>query len=222
MNNENIYQALGTFLDAMRPFLVSVLTNHFPGEPWEGVFFSRLSATKQEQWNQQARQGVEPILRIDYHNLTFMASKFRDELGEELGNDRGKTYTFENVMGELKEARNKCQHFTPLTEDEQERAFSNMKTIANMLGMADLRKEIDRLQKKNTISPVAVAPIPVTTVTSTPANINILDDGSPLPSWFRNCLPHYDIRSGVLDESVFAANLNEVALGTGPEVYIIT
>ena len=115
-----------------------------------------------------------------------------------------------------------CQHFTPLTEDEQERAFSNMKTIANMLGMADLRKEIDRLQKKNTISPVAVAPIPVTTVTSTPANINILDDGSPLPSWFRNCLPHYDIRSGVLDESVFAANLNEVALGTGPEVYIIT
>ena len=45
MNNENIYQALGTFLDAMRPFLVSVLTNHFPGEPWEGVFFSRLSAT---------------------------------------------------------------------------------------------------------------------------------------------------------------------------------
>ena len=219
MNNENIYQALGTFLDAMRPFLVSVLTNHFPGEPWEGVFFSRLSATKQEQWNQQARQGVEPILRIDYHNLTFMASKFRDELGEELGNDRGKTYTFENVMGELKEARNKCQHFTPLTEDEQERAFSNMKTIANMLGMADLRKEIDRLQKKNTISPVAVAPIPVTTVTSTPANINILDDGSPLPSWFHNCLPHYDIRSGVLDESVFAANLNEVALGTGPEVY---
>lgn len=91
--NENIYQALGIFLDAMRPFLVSVLSNHFPGEPWEGVFFSRLSATKQDQWNQQARQGVESMLRIDYHNLTFLANKFRDELGEELGNDRGKTYT---------------------------------------------------------------------------------------------------------------------------------
>ena len=56
--NENIFQALGIFLDAMRPFLVSVLSNHFPGEPWEGFFFSRLSATKQEQWNQAERQGV--------------------------------------------------------------------------------------------------------------------------------------------------------------------
>jgi hypothetical protein len=128
--NENIFQALGIFLDAMRPFLVSVLSNHFPGEPWEGVFFSRLSATKQEQWNQAARQGVESMLRIDYHKLTFLASKFRDELGEELGNDRGKTYTFESVMSELRDARNKCQHFTPLTDDEKERAFSNMKLIA--------------------------------------------------------------------------------------------
>ena len=42
MNNENIFQALGIFLDAMRPFLVSVLQNHFPGEPWEGVFFQSL------------------------------------------------------------------------------------------------------------------------------------------------------------------------------------
>ena len=219
MNNENIFQALGIFLDAMRPFLVNVLTNHFPGEPWEGVFFSRLTASKQEQWNQASRQGVEPMLRIDYHNLTFLASKFRDELGEELGNDRSKTYTFESVMSELKEARNKCQHFTPLTDDEKERAFSNMKLIANMLSMAELRQEIDRLQKKHTFTPAAVAPIQVTTVTSTPANTDILDDGSPLQSWFRNCLPHYDIRNGVLDESVFAANLNEVALGTGPEVY---
>ena len=58
MNNENIFQALGIFLDAMRPFLVSVLQNHFPGEPWEGVFFQRLTAQKQDQWNQAQRQGA--------------------------------------------------------------------------------------------------------------------------------------------------------------------
>ena len=219
MNNENIFQALGIFLDAMRPFLVSVLQNHFPGEPWEGVFFQRLTAQKQDQWNQAQRQGVEPMLRIDYHNLTFLASKFRDELAEELGNDKSKTFIFESTMSELRDARNKCQHFTPLTEDEKDRAFSNMKHVANMLGMADLRQEIERLQNKRTFAPAAVAPIAVTTVTSTPVDTSIVDDGSPLPSWFRNCLPHYDIRSGVLDESVFAANLNEVALGTGPEVY---
>ena len=217
--NENIFQALGIFLDAMRPFLVSVLKNHFPGEPWEGVFFQRLTAQKQDQWNQAGRQGVEPMLRIDYHNLTFLASKFRDELTEELGGDKGKTYTFESTMGELRDARNKCQHFTPLTPDEKDRAFSNMIYVANMLNMSDLRQEVVRLQHKQTFTPAAVAPVAVTTVTSTPVNTHVIDDGSPLPSWFRNCLPHYDIRSGVLDESVFAANLNEVALGTGPEVY---
>ena len=122
-------------------------------------------------------------------------------------------------MRELQEARNKCQHFTPLTQDEQERAYSNMILVANMLSMQNLRQEMDRLQNKKTFTPAAVAPIAVTTTTSKPVDTNMLDDGSPVPSWFNNCLPHYDIRQGVLDESVFAANLNEVALGTGPEVY---
>ena len=37
--------------------------------------------------------------------------------------------------------------------------------------------------------------------------------------WFRVVKPHLDIREGRLDESVFAANLAEVALGTGREIY---
>lgn len=40
-----------------------------------------------------------------------------------------------------------------------------------------------------------------------------------LPSWFVNAIPHSDIQNAQLDESIFAANLSEVALGTGPEVY---
>ena len=50
--------------------------------------------------------------------------------------------------------RNKCQHFTPLTEDEKDRAFSNMKHVANMLGMADLRQEIERLQNESARLPL--------------------------------------------------------------------
>jgi len=219
MNNDNIFQALGVFLDAMRPLLVSILKNHFPSEPWEGVFFQRLTASKQEQWNQAQRQGIEPILRIDYHNLTFLASKFRDELSDEFGGDRGKTYNFESAIGELRDVRNKCQHFSPLTQDEKDRAFSNMKHIANMFSMPDLRNEIERLQKKNTFAPVTIsAPIAASESTTTFDQSNI-DDSTPIAAWYDNCLPHYDIRSGILDESVFAANLSEVALGTGPEVY---
>ena len=219
MNNENIFQALGTFLDAMRPFLISVMNKNFPGSPWEGEFFRRLPASKQEQWNQAARQNVDSILRIDYHNLIFLASKFRNELAKELGNDRNKTYIFESILSELKDVRNKCQHYTPLTSDEKDCAFSNMIHLANMLGMSDLRQEIIRLQNLQPSTPSTSAPASGTSATSATVSTTIIDDGTSLPSWFRNCLPHYDIRSGTLDESVFAANLSEVALGTGPEVY---
>jgi hypothetical protein len=40
-----------------------------------------------------------------------------------------------------------------------------------------------------------------------------------LPSWFTNAIPHNDIQNAKLDESIFAANLSEVALSTGPDVY---
>ena len=40
--NDKIHKALGIFLDAMRPFVVSFLQQHFPNEPWEGLFFARL------------------------------------------------------------------------------------------------------------------------------------------------------------------------------------
>src|SRR5574344_930432 len=215
--NDNIFQALGVFLESMRPYLVKILKKHFPAEPWEGVFFQRLTVEKQGMWNQAQKQGVEPIMRIDYHNLSFLASKFRDELSIELG-DKQKTFTFDNCMRELQDARNKCQHYTPLTEDEKERAFSNMIMIANMLNMSDLRNEINRLKAKQTINATSQnVNIPV--ATTKPILNSTVDDDSPIMSWFNNCLPHYDIRNGVLDESVFAAKLNEVALGTGPEVY---
>lgn len=37
--------------------------------------------------------------------------------------------------------------------------------------------------------------------------------------WYNNCLPHHDIREGHLDESTFAANLNEVAMGMAAAEY---
>lgn len=220
MKTENIHEALGVFLEAMRPYTVSLITRYFPSEPWEGVFFKRLTPTFQKTWNDGQRQGTEPELLIDYNNLTFLPNKFREELTKDIGGDKAKTYSIETCLSEIKGVRNKCQHFAPITEDEIERTFSNMKQVANILGMPDLRKEVERLRDKQTYTPAAVAPsIPVTTVTSSPANVHILDDGSPLRPWFQNCIPHFDIRSGKLDESVFAANLNDVVMGVGPEVY---
>lgn len=49
--------------------------------------------------------------------------------------------------------------------------------------------------------------------------VPVFDTNAPLPAWYTIAVPHFDIRNGVLDESVFAANLNEVDSETGPEVY---
>jgi predicted AAA+ superfamily ATPase len=38
--------------------------------------------------------------------------------------------------------------------------------------------------------------------------------------WYKNVRPHHDIQEGHLDESVFAANLSEVASGKGRDIYI--
>lgn len=40
-----------------------------------------------------------------------------------------------------------------------------------------------------------------------------------MQAWFQNVRPHKDIQDGHLDESIFAANLAEVAAGTGREIY---
>jgi Protein of unknown function (DUF499) len=40
-----------------------------------------------------------------------------------------------------------------------------------------------------------------------------------MQAWFKNVRPHKDIQDGHLDESIFAANLAEVAGGTGREIY---
>ena len=37
--------------------------------------------------------------------------------------------------------------------------------------------------------------------------------------WFKNVKPHSDIQHGILDESIFAANLGDVAKGQGREIY---
>lgn len=42
---------------------------------------------------------------------------------------------------------------------------------------------------------------------------------SVIPAWFNVVVPQSDIRDGVLDESIFAANIEEVASGTAPVVY---
>lgn len=215
--NDKIHKALGIFLDAMRPFVVSFLQQHFPNEPWEGLFFARLKPARQTTWNQAMRtQGENQscMYFIDYNNLPDFAIGFKRELGFEFENP-DKANKFISYLQELKDIRNKCNHYQALDNEEMEGAYLYIKQAAKLMKMDELVTEIDNIKGQAQTVTQPVVAVPQTTFN---APMNVRED-APIPAWFTNVYPHYDIRNGALDESVFAANLSEVALGIGQEVY---
>ena len=215
--NDKIHKALGIFLDAMRPFVVSFLQQHFRNEPWEGLFFARLKPAKQATWNQAMKaQGENQscMYFIDYNNLTDFAIGFKRELGTEFGNP-DKANKFISYLQELKDIRNKCNHYQALDNEEIEGAYLYIKQAAKLMRMDELVAEIDNIKGQ---SQTIVQPTVAISQTTINTQVKVRED-APIPAWFTNVYPHYDIRNGSLDESVFAANLSEVALGIGQEVY---
>ena len=219
--NTSLFNALGYFLEVMRPFVVDVLKKNFPGEPWEGVLYAKLSYDKQRMWKISAENlaltGGDSKNLIDFGNLVSFAISFKEQVIQEVGSKQDAN-RFIAYLQELQTARNKCQHYQELSSTEVEMAFGSMKMIAIMLELEDLKNEIERIQREENV-PVqhaqTVTPTVVETATVTPTRaLNV-----SVPAWFNNAIPHYDIRNVRLDESVFAANLSEVALESGPDVY---
>lgn len=223
--NTDLFNALGFFLEKMRPYVIAVIEKAAPGKPWEGELFSQLSFDQQRVWNMAMRSihesGGNTANLIDYGILFTFGVSFKDALKQEVGNygDVNKLITY---FKELKEVRNKCQHFQDLDEDEITRAYLDMKSAAKLLEMQDVYDEIQRIQNgdKEEGAPASVQqPEHAQSLMPSASVAPVAGTDETLPSWFNFALPHYDIRNGQLDESIFAANLSEVALGTGPDVY---
>lgn len=221
--NENISKALGVFLETMRPMVVAIIEKNFKNKEWDEVFYSTLSPAGQKQWkltlasNDNSLFDYDKKNLIDYANLASFALNFKDLLAGEAGGKREANRII-SCLQELQDVRNRCQHFQPIDEDDTDRAFSNMKTVAKVLELQDLYDEVVRIAE----GPAQEMPKPESTQETIEKP---KDDAAPvansgrLKAWFNNAIPHYDIRNSVLDESMFAANLNDVANGTGLEVY---
>ena len=155
-----------------------------------------------DNWTYSLHQGSSPESLIDFGNLKNFAIRERDLLRDDFGR---KTNNLPTYFGEIAEVRNHSSHFQTMEEFDVNRAFDNMLIVARQLQMQELEEEIERLRRPEAD-------------TEPTAGSATVDDGDTLP-WFKNVRPHLDIRQGNLDESVFAANLAEVALGNGREVY---
>lgn len=196
---DNLNKALGVFIEAFRPYVVALLISEYGESDWEAAFLSKLTNEQQRDWERGVNQGTAPENLIDYRHLKNFAVQNKDLLKGDFKRDINKLPTW---LEEITDVRNKVSHYQDIDDAESRRAIENMLLIARAINMTELEAEIKRLSQ-----------------TAPDAESNKKKSPADLSPWFSIVRPHLDIRQGQLDESVFAANLAEVALGTGREVY---
>ena len=227
MNKENIQRGLSIFLEAMRQYVVSVVMRQCDERTtWDQDFENRITHEGRKVAFQHQRMvlnnnGSSLLGLIDYNNLETFVLNYRDPMIQELAGSIKDYNRLRTYFGELKDTRNKWAHFEEgsIDQDEEDRAFSNMIQVAKLLEMTDLEDEIKRI--KGSQSHHSPSPGPRTSVqpaTQAQESITVRNTGV-LPAWFTCIRPQYDIRSGNLDESIFAANIEDVAMGTAPVIY---
>ncbi len=205
LQKDNLYKALGLFIEGFRPYLVSVLLKNF-GEHWPAEYAQALFSAQKELWDNGLRQGASPEGMIDYPHLRSVTKRYYTLLQPDFGKE---TKNLGTNLDAIYGVRNKLAHFQELTDDEWTMAFIHIKNIARLIHMDELEAAVASLQEsKSTQKPVSSEPRKHETGNSV-----------DLQPWFRIAEPHMDIKQGRLDESIFAANLSEVALGNGREIY---
>lgn len=200
---DNLFKAFGLFIEAFRPYAITTLQVE-AGDKWPAWFVEALYPDQRDNWNAGLKSGSSPIALIDYPYLKSFSLKYKELLKADFGKEVNKLPT---RLETIYDVRNKLAHFQEITEDEFVEVFIQMKSIARSIKMDELEKELVQLQEGKGQKVSYKSP-----------NQGAAMLSGPQP-WFRIVTPHMDIRQGRLDESVFAANLAEVALGNGREIY---
>jgi len=223
--NEILFKALGLFIDAFRLYTISLLTKAYD-DKWPAEYANKLGMGQRDSWDKGLRNGTAPEQLIDFGNIRSFALGFKDLLKPDFGKETNNLATW---LDDITEVRNKCNHYNTadLAPEAVTNAFYNMTRIADKTGMMELKDSLKRLQQPEpATTPIVPGPTPAANVegASTFAAPTV-DSVPPLRTtavpapWFGVVRPHQDIRQGHLDESVFAANLADVAQDLGPEVY---
>jgi predicted AAA+ superfamily ATPase len=205
INKENLFKAQGSFLEAMRAYIVSVLMKE-AGDQWAERFVECLTPQQRDSWAEGLRNNSSPESLIDFHHLRGFSLHYKELLRDDFGK---KTNSLPTLFDAISLIRHRNLHFQDVSEDEYNLSFIHMKDIARQLKMDDLLSDLELLHSGS--KPISEAESLI--------QKKISSQGELAP-WFAIVKPHYDIRQGHLDESVFAANLAEVALGNGREIYL--
>lgn len=209
-------QALNRAITALRPLLVAKLQAK-AGQHWPDVLKASLSQAQQANWTRDLADGKKPEQLIDFHHLRGVVLQNKD-LFADLGKSANNLPTW---FSELAQIRHEWAHHDDIDPITYDAALSRLILLMRTLGLTEMETELTALKETSSAkTPPAAEPPPAF---AAPAGRGDAPQpaftGQPIP-WYRVVLPHEDIRQGHLDESVFAANVADVARKQGPDVYL--
>ena len=157
MNREKLQRGLAIFLEAMRPYTVSVVQSVCAdGKSWDEDFEGRIdNDNRRTAWQMQrmtlTNNGSPLTSLIDYNTLVTFVIAYKDAMLREIGGRQKEYSKMRTWLQELQDTRNNWAHFDNehLDEDEAERAFSNMIQVSKLLEMGELEDELKRIKREN-------------------------------------------------------------------------
>lgn len=205
VSTDNLFKALGLFIESIREYVVAKLLEE-AGDKWPVWYREALYPSQQEDWDKGLRNNTPAKNLIDFHNLKGFAIKYKALLKSDFKRDVGNLPSW---FDQIAQVRHSTTHFGDVKPEDVLLVSLHIDKILGILQLEEERAAIADLIANSSPSekkePKKKRP-------------SAIKSGDLIP-WFRNVKPHLDIRQGHLDESIFAANLAEVALGSGREVY---
>lgn len=208
-------KALDTGIRTLRLYIKKFLSEK-EGNQWHILVFDVMPEREQQSFQDKVASIAAPEDAIDYKHLSILFTRRRDLFKEEWGKD---VYKFPSWVSEIQEVRNTHAHNNLIEPEDALRAINNLIIIFRHIGLKDKEQEMEKLREE--LRWKMLSDEFKKRLESDPESKQTpkADYEGPLVPWFRNVMPHMDIQQGHLDESVFAANLGEVAKGDGREVY---
>lgn len=206
--------ALQSFLEAIRLYIISKMSVNYP-EDWSLIYSQSLSPFHKKHWDDGLMEGKSPKELIDFGHLKQFVIENKNYFKDDF---KRQTNLLPSWLEEIANCRNEWAHQHDIELDDALPALGNIIRILQTIGKDEIAEKVKTIrqdfypEKIKIVEKVVQAQQPITDA------LGIVAKGPLLP-WFMNVRPHEDIQRGNLDESVFAANLGDVALNRGREVY---
>jgi len=210
---QQLDEALTSFLDAIRLYIIEKMSVNYP-EDWGLIYAQSLSPFHKKNWDNGLMEGKSPKELIDFGHLKQFVIDNKQYFKEDFKRKTGMLPTW---FEEISLVRNDWAHNHEIELDDASRALGTMVRILQAISMGEIAEKIKNIRVG--FYPEKIKVVEKKVIVDAAEDESPVVAKGPLLPWFMNVRPHEDIERGNLDESVFAANLGDVALGTGREVY---